>query len=93
MGKQRKPDLLPEVEAKFEWHGVDSVRSLLDPFRGGATARDTLYTSGNASVRRGAVEDWLKWKVAQQTFWTKLAAWAAVVATLFAAASWLFPLR
>lgn len=84
IGWPRKPNLLPEVQTEFERRGVDSVRSLLDPFRDGGTGRDTLYKFGDACVRRGEVEEWLKWKASKEACWIKVGALAAAASLLVA---------
>jgi hypothetical protein len=62
----KKPDIHPEVLAEFELHGVDAVRALLAGSSDGVsgTSRNTLLRIGNAVVRRGEMQDWLKWKAA-----------------------------
>jgi hypothetical protein len=42
-------------------------------YKGEGTARGTLYKLGNAVVKRGEVEDWLKWKNARDMLWVKAA--------------------
>lgn len=87
---------MPEVAAELDLHGVDAVRAFLigqGSYGGVGTTRDTIYRFGNAAVRRGEVEDWLKWKDARESFWVRIGVIAAIAAAALAAAGWLCPLR
>jgi hypothetical protein len=83
--RPKRPDLLPEVLREFELYGVDAVREKLDTFFGN---RDSLLPFGNATVKRGEMQDWIKWKAEADAYW--LAYWlkvgviAAVVAAVAA---------
>ena len=62
-------------------------------YKGEGTARDTPYRLGNAAVKRGEVEDWLKWKSATEGRWVKVGTIAAIAAAVLAALAWLHPIR
>ncbi len=84
--RPKRPDLLPEILAEFELHGVDAVRAVLasssDGFSG--ASRHAPLRLGNATIQRGEVEDWLKWKAEVDAYWIKMGVIAAVVAAVFA---------
>jgi hypothetical protein len=59
----RIPDLQPDVIAELERHGVAEMRKFLEAQdRFGTNPDDTLYRIGYVIVRRGEIEEWLKWK-------------------------------
>jgi hypothetical protein len=79
--------LPPEVAAELELRGVDGVRIFLagqGSYGGVGTERDMLFKFGNVEVRRGDVEDWLRWKDAVKALWVKVAAIAAVISAVAA---------
>jgi hypothetical protein len=97
----KKPNLPPEVLAKFELYGVDMVRYWLQTssYIAGVTSDTgenlgvTSVTGENlgnaasiraASIRRGEMQDWLKWKAEVATRRVKVGVYAFVVAAVFA---------
>lgn len=99
----QKPKLLPEVMAEFELHGIDALRSFLagqGSYKGIGTERDTAYRYGNAVVKRGEIEDWLKWKDDQNSArsrmnvaLTAIGVVIAAIAAILAGLSWLAPIK
>lgn len=92
----RKPAVPPELLAKLERHGVNSMRGILASSTNGyaGTARDTSIPLGDgAAAARGQIQDWLKWKAAVGDLRIKAGVLAAVVAAILAGLSWLLPLR
>ena len=78
----RRLELLPEVAVELEIRGIEPwpTRKMRTPSFGGVgTERDTLYKFGNVVVRRGEVEDWLRWKAAVDGLWMKIDAIADVI--------------
>jgi hypothetical protein len=85
--RPKRPDLLPEVLREFELHGVDTVRGVLLSFS--VSDRDTPHRVGNAVVKRGEIQDWLKWKAEVDAYWLKVGVIAAVIAAVAAViAAW-----
>ena len=81
----QKPDLLPHVVAELEQHGVGAMRDFLAAQE---DHPDVLCKVGYDIVRRGEIEDWLKWKKELGPFR------ARVVTTLAAAMRFLLlPIR
>jgi hypothetical protein len=83
----RRPHLLPEIAAELEMRGVDAVRIFLagqGSYAGVGTERDTLFKFANVVVRRGEIEDWLRWKDMTSGLWMKVAAVAAVIGAIAA---------
>jgi hypothetical protein len=81
-----KPPLLDSNKIhELELHGVDSMRALLasstDGFSG--TGRKTSISLGNVVVERGEIQDWIKWKAAQDACWVKIGVAAAIAAAVF----------
>jgi hypothetical protein len=81
LGWPKAPPLLPEVSYELELHGVDSVRSWL--VVQSDTRREYLGRLGNAVLRYGEAEDWLKWKAEKEMCWIKIGVVAAVAAAIF----------
>ena len=84
--RPKRPDLLPDVLLELELHGVDAVRAVLASSSYGAlaTSRDAPLRIGNANIKRGEMQDWLKWKSEVESYWIRLGVIAAVVAAVFA---------
>jgi hypothetical protein len=74
------------VLREFELHGVDAVRAVLAGSSDGSSgiSRDTLLKLGNVVASRGEMQDWLKWKDADNLCWIKAGVIAAVAAAIFA---------
>jgi hypothetical protein len=86
-GMMPKPPLLDSNKIhELELHGVDSVRALL------ASWRKNPISLGNVVVACSEIEDWLKWKAAQDARWMKVGVVAAVVAAIFSLVTAVFSL-
>jgi hypothetical protein len=75
-----RPDLHPDVLRELELQGVDAVRYLAPLITGrygdSPTNRDTPMPLGNISIKRGDMQDWLKWRAEVDAYWPP-ACWAA----------------
>jgi hypothetical protein len=82
----KQPGLLPEVLAELELNGADAVRAVLAGSSDGVsgTSRDTLLRIGNETIKRGEMQDWLKWNDEVAGYWVKTGVIAAVIAAVFA---------
>jgi hypothetical protein len=82
---RRKPSLPRDVMKEFDQHGADALRGLLvgssDGYSG--TMRTVNIRLGNATVTRGQIEDWLKWKAAKGECWMMVGVVAAAAAAIF----------
>jgi hypothetical protein len=81
----KQPGLLPEVLAELELHRAEAVRAVLAGSSDGVsgTSRDTLLWIGNATIKRGEIQDWLKWKAGVDAYWIKAGVLAAALAAIF----------
>jgi hypothetical protein len=72
-----KPPLDSDKINELESHGVDSVRALL------ANWVKNPIRLGNVDLTRREIEEWLKWKAAQDALWIKVGVVAAILAAVF----------
>jgi hypothetical protein len=77
----KKPSLLPEVRTELELHGVDAVKAWLIGLPD--TRREYLDRFGNACLRRGEAEDWVKHQTALQAVLLKVGTVSAAAAAVF----------
>ncbi|MGC2082810.1 MAG: hypothetical protein WA702_05540, partial [Bradyrhizobium sp.] len=75
--------LSTELLAELERHGVDAMRGLLTTSTNGFSGTGRNTDIGGAPATRGEIQDWLKWKAAQDHCLINLGAIAAVAAALF----------
>jgi hypothetical protein len=88
-------DIPPDVLAKLEQRGVDSVRALLTGVADGmhGTGRGAAIPMDGIYVSRAHMEDWLRSKEAISARWIKTGAVAAIIAAILAFLSWAFPIK
>jgi len=79
-----KPPLLEPVKInEMESRGVDSMRAVLAGHSDVVGILRNTTISLGIRVQRGEIEDWLKWKAAQDAFWNKVGVVAAILAAVF----------
>jgi hypothetical protein len=93
-------NLKPEWEAELERLGVEGVRILLSKAQWSADDTVQLWPRTLDNPSRRDIEDWLKAKHdegerrdASVARWTKIAAVAAIAATIVSLVAWLCPAR
>jgi hypothetical protein len=96
------PKIPPNILAKLEERGVDSVRALLTSMASGVSGsgRGATIPMDGEHVLRGHMEDWLRCKEAAATRRIKTGTAAAIAAAILAflalvvgLLSWLFPIK
>ncbi len=99
--RPRRPILHRDTLADLERRGVPAVTAIVGKLTEIPYSSPEIQTAyelrrdahTTVSVTRAEAESWLRWKAAQDGWWIRMGVFAAFLAAVLSALSWLVPIR